>query len=668
MPDNFPSPSNRNVSITSEGKQRSRIILSATAIVAFHVLGFVFPEEFWGSNYVSFLPNWALMVFIAIGAMAIGYNFRSSPSTGLPQYDESVQENIWIWLRIMIPLLAAVFVHSTPIARDVYGDAYFLTQELDKLAVQWTSEMTANALSYHPLVPKEGVRSFYHVTNFLGYIFQTKSIAVVKYLQVFLVIIFNMLWMALVTRSCKTLKVRLLLSMVVFVAPIGLIFHRHYEVYAIPMVLAMAFVLLLKVFFAAPNFKRLFALFFLLLIGLKFHITFWLLTPALLFAFLHLLGIKQPWFSKFSKPKMVLLFMLLPGVMAVCAVYIWKGSFHGTRLAPPGNLYDALFVPMVPSEPAPYDRYSLLSLAHVLDYLQVIFVWSPVAWFVVMVAFLNRRFNRTISPYVLCIGLVFVGYLCCFFIINPLLGMSTDWDLFSFPSIILLALSAEVLSRLEREKWINRLIIPAALLSLLNTPCFAVNASNDMLSERYEVLFRNDFKHFWIASSTLFKVSMEMEENKDIRMERHLAVIKDLEPYAVLGQDLEFAEVLRLTGVHSGRTGNLQMALEFHQRALRYFPNLRKNIFDLVIVHFNMGQPRETLPYLDRLIANQYPSDRKAHLIAIHSSIAAKDYDRARFYCTGYLRRLPKDAFIGRVFQVLSSEKPSEAIQLFASG
>ncbi|HAP68461.1 MAG TPA: hypothetical protein DCR04_01825 [Flavobacteriales bacterium] len=650
--------------ISPEDKSKNRIATAAGLVISIHVLGVFFPEQMWGAHYLSFLPGWLMLALIGFSISGITLIWNSTGEVLSHSNFES--EKLWERLCWIIPLLAGAFANLTPIFRDVYGDSYYIAKELEVLVKEWTPEMTAAALNYDPFVPKEGIRTFYSLANFLGYAFEISSATVIKYLQVFLIIVFNWLWLRLVTKSCKGFNTRIVLAVVGFLVPVGLVFHQHYETYALPLTLFMGFVLLLKVFFEKREFIYLVALIVYLIIGLKFHISFWLLSPALILATLFFLSNHQQRLNAILKPKTVLWLMVVPGILLVAAIYLWKGSVNGTRLAPPDNLYDALFVTTFPLEAAPYDRYKLFGFSHICDYFQVLFNWSPISWFLIIVAVLSKKFKSSLTPFNLTLLVVFVAMLCWFFILNPLLGMSADWDLFSFPAIILMAIGAQLFASMETEKWAGKLGATALCLSLLNIPVFMVNASQSMLSDRYEALFRNDFKHFWIGSSTLFEVAAELESNPVERLQRQTKVINDMKPYAIPNRDLEYAEVLRQTGISYGGVGDFSRALELHKAAESYQPNLKKNIFDMIVVYFKLNRPAEALPYLDRHIANQYPSRRKATLMAIHVSIAAGDYNRARFYCSSFLQQSPEDKFILTVFNVLNSGIPSEAIKFFA--
>jgi hypothetical protein len=652
-------------SISPEAKTKNRVAVVAGTVILLHALGIFFPEQMWGSHYLSLLPSWLMLAFLGTSIAGIVLTWETSDNTfGSARFD---YEFVWGRLSLIIPLLAGAFANFTPIFRDVYGDSYYLAKELEVMVKEWTTEMTANALNYNPLAPKEAIRTFYNTANFLGYLFEVSSASVIKYLQVFLIIIFNWLWLNLVTRSCKQFTTRIVLAGVGFLIPVGLAFHQHYETYALPLTLYMGFVLLLKVFFERLTLGYLIALFGYLLFGLKFHISFWILSPALVLSTLFYWSHHQKKLSLLLRPKSVLWLMIVPGIILAGAVYVWKGSVNGTRMAPIDNLYNALFVPMFPLEPAPYDRYSLFGFAHILDYLQIVFSWSPVSWFIVVFALLSRKFTSSLTSFNLTLVVVFVAMLAWFFILNPLLGMSADWDLFSFPAIILMAIGAQLLGSMESEKWARKLGATALCLCLLNLPVFIVNANQSMLSKRLEVLFRNDFKHFWIGSSTLFEVATELESDPIKRLQRQTKIINDMQPYANENDDLEYAEVLRQTGISHGAVGNLSSALELHKTAENYAPDLRKNIFDIIVLYFKLNRLTEALPYLDRHIANQYPSRRKAVLMAIHVSIAAGDYERAKFYCGSFLQKSPKDSFLLKVYNALSSDSPSEAIKFFAS-
>ncbi|MGB1317851.1 MAG: hypothetical protein ACPG5W_06580, partial [Flavobacteriales bacterium] len=173
--------------IKSNSAIRVRALFTAGLVVLLHVLGVIFPEQMWGVHYLSFLSGWAMLAFLAVSALSLVLVWfedadvlNSTPGSEL----------IWNRLRWIFPLLAGAFTNLTPIFRDVYGDSYFIAQELEVVVREWTPEMTASALSYNPLDPKQGVVTFYSITNFFGFLFQVESATVVKYFQVFLAMVF----------------------------------------------------------------------------------------------------------------------------------------------------------------------------------------------------------------------------------------------------------------------------------------------------------------------------------------------------------------------------------------------------------------------------------------------------------------------------------------------
>ena len=51
---------------------------------------------------------------------------------------------------------------------------------------------------------------------------------------------------------------------------------------------------------------------------------------------------------------------------------------------------DRLFLPVFSPEP-PLDRYNLFSLNHILDYLNMMLMWSPAALFLIAYAFIFKK-------------------------------------------------------------------------------------------------------------------------------------------------------------------------------------------------------------------------------------------------------------------------------------
>lgn len=632
--------------------------------MCFYVAGMVFPEPLWGIHYLHFLPNWGAVFFLVIGFAGVYYPIFQKGGE-LPWQSEDSLNILWSRLRIVIPLLAAAFANSFPIAEDAYGDAYFIKPDLHLLLDNWTWEMTVQSFGYNPFRPSTGVDFFFGLMGILGYLLGVEPLQVVKPFELVLIIVFQALWLTLITRSIENFRIRMMMAVVGFIVPFTLIFHEHYEAYALSFTGLMGFLIVLKRFFDKPSRKRLVILGLSFLMLLKFHILFWLTLPAVLIAGFHLWTIEKSRYGQLLNLKNVMLFMVLPGTLAIVFIYFLRGSFNGTRYADINDLYTAFFVPVIPKEPAPYDRYSLFNWAHFNDYFQLVFSWSPVSWFLLICIGITTSYFKKLKPYALALLVPLIALSLSLFVINPLLGMTCDWDLFSLPALLLMAFMVEAISKLDKEFPAKYVIVPSLAIALLNLPVFIVNASPTMLSQRYESLGYHDFKNFWIGSSTLFETAVVLESDVQEKMRRLETALGELEYLAVKGSDNEYSEILRQMGNVVEGQGDSKSALEYYLRALEYNPLLVKTHLNLANIYLKLGEPGKALQYVPLMIELDYPSRYRALKAAIHASVAAKEYDLAIGYCDLFLETFPEDKRVTEMRQVLQSDSPSKAIQYF---
>ena len=645
-------------------KDRFKIFAVGVLILCVYVAGIVFPEPLWGAHYLHFLPNWGTALFLTIGIVGVYYPIFSKGS-GIELDTSNKHDILWGRLKYIIPLLAGAFANALPIAEDAYGDAYFIKPDLFILLDTWTWEMTVQSFGYNPFKPSIGVDFFFGLMGFFGYVLGVEPPQIVKPFEVVLFIVFQALWLNLVSRSVGNFEVRLALAVVGFLAPFTLIFHEHYEAYALSFTALIGFILILKRFFENPVQKRLVTLAISFLLLLKFHILFWLALPAVLIAAFHLWTVKNQRHASLLNLRNVLFFLVFPGLLVIVATYFLKGSFNGARYADINDLYTAFFVPIIPKEPAPYDRYSLFNWAHISDYFQLFFSWSPVSLFVLISIGMTTTYFNRLGAYALALLVSFFALSLSLFVINPLLGMTCDWDLFSFPALFLLAFMVEAISKSGKEFSSRLIVVPTLSIALLNLPIFVVNGVPSLISQRYESLGYHEYKHFWIGSSTLFETAIVLELDEEEKIRRLSGAVIELEPLAVKGGDNEYSEMLRQLGNIEEQGGNVQIGLDYYLRALEYNPLSVKTHLNLSNIYLKLGEPRKALSFVPLLVELDYPSRYRALKAAIHASTAAQEYGLAVEYCDKFLQTFPDDTRVSELRSILTGESPSSALQYF---
>lgn len=641
---------------------KKRALISGSFIYAFYVLGVLFPEKFWASHHLSFLgPYWQVLFLILAGFGLWSTHWESASNLLVPQKETST---IWTKWLLILPLLAGAFATAFPIFEDAYGDAYFIRPELDLKGEAWTMEMTKQLIFLNPFDPKNGVKLLYGVTTALGILFDTTFLSTLRWLEVFLLGVFSLTWGSIVMNSVRGSVARVMLGFAGAFAPVTLIYHSHTETYALSFTMAMVLIWVIQRYFVNRSLKWFFLVLLAWVISLKFHVLFWLVFPAVLLVIADHLSFKWSILERVFTWRGIFALVVL-GTVAIVAIYLGYGAFNGTRFATAEDFYSAFFVPVNPKEGAPYNRYSLFGPAHLLDFLQVMFMWSPIAWFILFSASLRKLRGSEGNRFLQTITLVFAAFVLSMFVINPILGMPTDWDLFCFPSMFLLTIAVVVYGKMEQDVDMRPAMLLVVTLVIFELPTFVVNASESPLSKRYETVGRNEFRNFWAGSSTLFEAAYVLEPNRELKWIRMQQVLHDLEPASVKGNDLEYAELLRQAANYFMENGDLKTALTYHQQSLAYHPNLVRNHFEMANVQYRLGLYQDAFSHVPRFVQYEYPSRENALKAAVHLSIAVQQFESALRYTDMYLMDQPNDEFMLRVKYYIAKGEYEEVRKMF---
>lgn len=654
-------------------KQQLIILIVAVAIFGFYVLGLLFPTVFWATNELATLPG-----PLGIGLALLGVGLILMPLY-LPKRENAVEpkqlsfpQNLGIISGVT--LLAGVLFHNFPIHLDVYGDARYLIKAVDIHLYTWKDQLWDEFFSFRPLYTKTGTATIYSITNLGAWLTGASGLTVLKWVDTFSGMAFVFIWLVLVNMVIKERGRRILFSLLGITAPFLLMFFGHYEIYAPSMPLMLLFAGgLITVFRVKKQMYRVWALVgvgLVLLLNIKFHITAYLLVPAFFLTVLWVIvDWKVPNWKALFTWKWSLIWLGIPAILAGGFVYGYlTKSFNGSRQYTETTLSDALFLPVVGPDGPPWDRYDLFSFAHILDYVGLMLFWSAGALFllaVILICF--RKQIKWNQPLLIIMGLTFLGYVASFFVLNPLLGIAVDWDLFARPAPLFLVFVLLLAGELPASTGFARKVGGSiGAFALMGITFFALNAYPSTLSRNLEYDGIRSFKTYWIGSTTLLNASVKL---RNLDPEADIALreswVEELEPYAVEEVDVEFADVLHQIGIlYLDSLGQREKALSYFQRSDSYEQHLIQNIHKLVITYFILGRFEEAHAYTRKLISVKYPTQQKAYKISIHTAVEARAYEDALVYCEEYLSQWPEDQFVLRVYNALASGENLDSVRL----
>lgn len=511
--------------------------------------------------------------------------------------------------------------------------------------------------------PKIGYKTFYGYTEALAGISNTSALEWLGITQAVAGSLFTGMWLLLADHLFSRPLTKIAVSAAGLSAPILIMFMGLPEMYAMPYMVTLGTLCVLILAIKDKGRGWFVLLYFCVLLSIKLHISGWFLLPMVLLASLyHFLPAYRGIFSW----KNVLLYLLIPGTLAALFLYLSSvGGLSGQRLFTEETIDQVTFLPVIAEEGAPLDRYGLLSFNHLFDLFNILLIWSPALFALLLICV--GPFRKSIDwnrPELLLSGTGLITYLGMFFLVNPLMSMPFDWDLFSLPAPLLWVFTALASSQLAKKDMFPGISSLLLGLSLLSLGGFGLHQSHAQMGERFQTIGRHSFKTYWISSSKAFGESaLQLKDSKRVKnlLDRSLA---DLEPHVTIGVDAEYAAILLLRAqLEFGETRNDRAALPWLQKAHFYAPYYDQNNFQLVVSLFRLKKVKEAEEILPKLLLNPYPNREKCLQMAVHISLEAENYPAAETYTRDYLALQPQDHFFREVLDSIHQSRHPERLK-----
>lgn len=608
-------------------------------------LSMVFPDYLWGVNHIAFLP-----VRVSIPLLLVSFALVVAPESAWRKLP--LPSSNW-FLRLGLSVSVAVFFWFFPIPADYYGDAVFVKPAVDFEIPEWDDRLTEGVFEFDILNTKSGLQTYYQLNNFGSWLFGVNGTIITRAFELVLVVLFLMLWMSI----CKALFPNSKLwfwgfGLVGFSSPLLVSFMGHYEYYFLPYTAIMWWFYLLVKYFVQDKRWVLYVLPFAFLLLLQTHVTCWLLSPTLAFPYLKLFETRFDFLKKLNtKSGMKLLYggTFLLGLF-VAYFFIYQ-NYNGPRYFSKNEFEDSLFLPLYTDEVAPLDRYNLFSMSHFIDYANLSLLWfGPVVVFWFLLTRLKTDSTDSNGSFLQLLELVTGIYLLAFFMFNPLLGATLDWDLFVLPALVFLVTIAAKVSFNQSSLKASAFTGPIVGLSLLGATVFPVHASNETLANRYKCLGIYHYKTYWQGSSTVLRGAAEMlSENPEQEQKEMIEILNAISPFAIETNDLEYAGVLHHLGLLSKREGDYTTAYNWFNQASEYHYEYGTNLYQLTIVCFELKRYDEALKHASRLVELRYQPLQRTVRMAIHIALAANRYQDAANLSVFYLKKWPDDQHIAEV-------------------
>lgn len=624
-------------------------VLFSTLLVflIIYCCGFLFPDYWWSTHFIAFISP-ILQLPILLGVLWLLFKMYRVNNTYLIKKD-----NFLINLKT-IGLITILFMALTMIfamVKDFYGDAYKFNSYLAKIPSVIPKGTNEKFLTFK-LTPYAGEGTILAMITYIAYYFQ------VTYKTAFLIFdtvcggLFVFTWLHFLTSFIKTNVWKIILGLAGVTAPFVLIFFGHIEVYAPIIFILLFWSYLTLLYIKTGKQKFLWLSVVVLLICLKLHSISLLCIPALfILLWKQFKGFYLNW-------KQVGMFIIVPIFIIGAILYFFVFEDHIDERSLQGNAlaFDHIFLPLFSPE-APLDKYDLLSFNHFFDFFSLLLMWSPIALFLLVFFVISKRKKiNWNAPEILISGLCLILFVAFFFVINPLLSMPIDWDLFSIPAPFLLVFVAAILIQLESEISAYRILTASKILMLLSLPVFIVHQSEKSLSRRLESVAIHVYSTYyeWTAKIVDNGFSLD-DEYKVNRLSRGDALLEKLKPLAREGIDYEYSALLIDQGRYYMRVRkNPNKALILFDSAQKYAPTNNAKLLSLE-AYFLKNDYEKAFEVSKELVQIQFPNPKKALKIFIHCSLEAGQYNESFEASKVYLKNWPEDTTVKEVLQRLSN-------------
>lgn len=689
-------------------------LLFALTICILYILGTLLPDIFWGTHFLAFtspILKYVLLITIPIFFIFIFYQRLEKINFKLHLNNTTT---------IVITILSAIIFYNLDIANDYYGDAKNFSPYLDQKLTEikrnfWKELFSIQFITGHA---RWGVFKFY---SLISYVLKINMFQTFKLMGAFWGAGFIYVWISIVRKFTRQNTTTILFLILGCSSPVALNFCGHIETYGFILFLLISWFYLLITAVTERNKTSLWALIPLFIICARFSTPSILLFPALLLVFIQHYSPKS-WLSKslFSIKKMskyILTPLVIIGVLAY--FFIFKDYNDSRILNTDTRDIDRLFLPLL-SPPAPLDNYNLFSWNHIFDFLMSLFFWSPAIIFLICILILYRKKIDWSNPLINIILLTFILFLGFLFMINPLMSLPMDWDLYTLPFPIISILILLIFQNQSLDFIKNKVTLYALGLHILAMPIFIVLINKTMHSYRIESIGVRVYKTYYQHSDNYLLLALQMLEGDKIYATRKNQLLKKLKPFVKKPIDKSYAALLLDEGINTFANKQFKKSRKLLLDAYSYAPSIKltheyimkvnqeliSQGFDFSNKHkvlsdslFNIGLKKsreqklykESLSYFEsasfynpinlnidlfqmeayflvkdfnralikaeKLALEKYPDEKQSLRFSIHCALEAEAYDKALFYSNRYLLASPKDKFIRSIYDKLTNNE-----------
>ena len=609
----------------------SRPTLIAAAFLALHVLPLFWrPNPLWGVDFLFYLPTPVQGLFILLAVLLFVPRFRRQCRT----YVKSLPFALWgpgrrvRVSRILLILLAVAGFIALQSSRHFLGDGYLYLRDLDAGTLQRVDRAPLTFAL---------IRGLHRVGAEVWHSAE-KTYRIYSYASGLLYVL-----LAFATAGALGKTDREKSYVIVFLLTAGYVqlFFGYVENYAFYMPVSLLY--LLTGLRCLENRAPLFVPALMLGLLISLHFFFVLFAPSLL-----VLAYDTYRRGRTSIPRLkntlAVLAALLPAPLAT-VLLLWTAGFDFAAFL--GRIGGSQHILPLFSEPGFYVPYRIVSISHLLDFINLQILAAPTA---VMALLLVGKKDFRLHPFLLAAAAVPLIFT---FIANPEIGAFRDWDILALPALPLTLWAASVLLARQRqvERRFRSVYVICAAAALHSILWIGVNANPVAAEARYTHLMGRQSGHAasygWETLGIYYRL-----RNQDMRAlnaykraidaspenPRHWASIGRI--YCDLDQvqrgidHIKKALEIRpdMVEAHNNlatvyyKIGRHALAIEHLKKAIELEPDLAVSHMNLGAVYSDAGKQAKAIESLERAIALQ-PGSAAAHanLGAVYGKIGQYD-------------------------------------------
>ncbi|MCB0395705.1 MAG: hypothetical protein KDD36_03570 [Flavobacteriales bacterium] len=631
--------------------------MGLVACLVLYVIGIFFPQQAWGIHFLSFtgtLPVFVTGIYILLVWLM--------PVKTLSWREPGVKS--WV-VPATVSLVMMALIMAFPIVEDFYGDAYKFKSYVG-VRITEIPDMAKDAMFRLNASPWDGEKTILSGTTYLAYATGWTYGRVFLMLDVLCAVICVLIFGMFVLHFLKGHPLKWPVFIAVMTLPMWWIFFGHMEIYAPVMLVHTAFLLLLVVAFTkcSRRYWGVSVVFYVL--AVKMHGTALLYAPALLVTGLYVFGkIRAQQLSW----KMLGRWVVVPQILGGLILYFFVFGDHRDerRIQHVSEAFERLFLPLF-SPPPPLDHYNLFSGYHILDFMNAAFLWSPFAWVLMASLWKCRVRVRNLKGIVPLMAVTFLVTAGFYFMINPLLSMPMDADLFSLPSSVLVVLMICVI----KECPVPGSVVFWKRVSLSLVPLMFgviwVNSNRQMLSARLEVLARYNFVSYYEWTAKILGHAFALEPDYERKKERWVNAIDSFRPQVDSGYSNEYARLLTLYARYLIRDKKMyDEGIAYLQEAWTHDHEDLDNLMYTMEAWFLKNRFDKAYEYALLLKEYGHPNKPKSYKIALHCAIGAGMYAEAQALSKEYIEQWDDSEQVREVYRRLKeNDSPETLMALFA--